>query len=170
MSQNQVYIPRCGDAVKHKPSGEEWLVAYCTSDGVLSPFGYPESIAKLSECEVVDKCSDDQHLALVKNWVESRNLDDYKCLRSRRVAYLYGIPLGLVDRPDRPGKTPLEEAKDVLLHILRNHRGISRLDMVHCIACGRTCNNEGLIQHDEFCWVLRAASFLGVDPQKVIDQ
>ena len=56
---------RTGDTVFHKPSGEQWLVAY-VQDDELAWCGWPEGLARLADCELVRTCSDEQHWTLVR--------------------------------------------------------------------------------------------------------
>ena len=59
-------IPRCGDTVHHRPSGEDWLVAYADpARDELAWCGWPPGVAKLSDCTLVRRCSDEEHAALV---------------------------------------------------------------------------------------------------------
>jgi len=60
--------PRTGDTVTHLPSGESWLVAAVDPTGRdLVCAGWPESMAKISECEVTYRCSDEEHGKLVRH-------------------------------------------------------------------------------------------------------
>lgn len=64
--------PRCGDHVLHHPSGQTWVVAFADEDrGELSAAGWPASIVKLSDCELVMRCSDAEHTAAVLGWMTS---------------------------------------------------------------------------------------------------
>ena len=56
---------RCGDTVLHKPSGEEWLVAYVDGDD-LAWCGWPDGVARKSDCELVRSCTDAEHVARLK--------------------------------------------------------------------------------------------------------
>lgn len=57
---------RAGDTVRHTPSGEKWIVAAMSDDEQeLSPAGWPESIAKTSDCTIIKSASDDKHDAMV---------------------------------------------------------------------------------------------------------
>lgn len=61
--------PRCGDHVLHKPSGETWVVAY--ADGLRDEIawaGWPDGRANLSDCEVVYRCTDEEHRQAVEAW------------------------------------------------------------------------------------------------------
>ena len=55
-----------GDAVKHLPSGEEWIVAALSLDSAhLYACGWPETMAKLSDCELIAKASIDQRMTIL---------------------------------------------------------------------------------------------------------
>jgi uncharacterized protein YodC (DUF2158 family) len=107
----QITIPRCGDQVRHKPSGESWVVAWAEGDDIAWA-GWPNGIARLSDCEVIHRCSDDEHRKEVTGW---QKVNDP---RAARVMRLYGgainddrpeqIPLGpgdVVSQPDGPPMT-----------------------------------------------------------------
>lgn len=79
-------LPRCGDSVKHTQTGETWEVAYVIGD-TLSPAGWPETMADLSECEITRFATDEQHKAAVKRWLNSIKGND---LRRIRIKELYG--------------------------------------------------------------------------------
>jgi len=67
-------LPRCGDTVKHKPTGENWFVAFADPDTkYLAPAGWPDSRAELSDCEMVRRCSDLEHIAAVAQWEAVEN-------------------------------------------------------------------------------------------------
>ncbi len=60
---------RCGDTVYHKPTKETWIVAYADYDhNELAWCGWPEGFAKLSDCELKESCSDEEHLEAVARW------------------------------------------------------------------------------------------------------
>lgn len=78
-----------GDAVKHKPSGETWLVAAVSEDGKrLICCGWPESMADVNECElereateaeavelaeqVVKQCGDQCRGSWAREWLRKR--------------------------------------------------------------------------------------------------
>lgn len=57
---------RCGDVVLHRPSAKYWLVAYADYEtGDLSWSGWPEGVARIEDCELVRKATDEQFLAHV---------------------------------------------------------------------------------------------------------
>ena len=76
-------IPRCGDVVVHKPSDEEWVVAWAEGND-LAWCGWPNGMVRVSDCEIVKKASDAEHLALVR---EVCNCGDSRATRCDR---LYG--------------------------------------------------------------------------------
>lgn len=50
---------KAGDSVRHRPSGESWLVAAVSPNGAeLVCCGWPETIAKVGDCEVIERCSE----------------------------------------------------------------------------------------------------------------
>lgn len=57
--------PRCGDHVLHKPSGETWVVAWCEGDD-LAWCGWPNGIARTSDCQIVHRASDAEHRVSVQ--------------------------------------------------------------------------------------------------------
>jgi hypothetical protein len=61
--------PRCGDHVLHRPSGERWMVAYADADqDTIAWTGWPDGRANLSDCEVVYRCTDEEHRQAVEQW------------------------------------------------------------------------------------------------------
>lgn len=73
---------RCGDTVKHLPTGETWQVAYVDGDR-MSWAGWPEGEADVADCVVERLCTDEEHLRAVASWRRSRGY------RRMRVAALY---------------------------------------------------------------------------------
>lgn len=57
---------RMGDKVRHRPSGEEWLIAYETADGDVAWLGWPDGRARASDCELLQAATDTEHWALVE--------------------------------------------------------------------------------------------------------
>lgn len=72
---------RCGDTVKHKPTGETWTVSYVDGDN-LAWVGWPNGYAKVSDCAIIKSCSDLEHVLLLKRITESR--DEGSDQRARR--------------------------------------------------------------------------------------
>lgn len=59
-------IFRAGDVVRHKPSGEEWVVAAISPRGPwLYPAGWPESRASIQECEMVKPATDAENVRML---------------------------------------------------------------------------------------------------------
>lgn len=81
-------LPRCGDQVIHRPSGETWTVAFADKD-VLAPAGWPDNRAQLSDCEIIVRCSDKEHAAQVAQWSMTTGPDT----RRSSVLRLYGYIL-----------------------------------------------------------------------------
>jgi hypothetical protein len=55
---------RIGDHVRHGPTGETWIVA--AVDGAdLWPAGWPESCARVADCELAEACDDERHAFFV---------------------------------------------------------------------------------------------------------
>ena len=75
---------RCGDVVRHIPSGDDWIVAWAEGDR-LAPAGWPESTAPIADCEMVSRIDDFGHCRSVIAWRAVR--DDS---RPARVERLYG--------------------------------------------------------------------------------
>lgn len=56
---------RAGDIVRHKPSDEEWVVAY--QDGEYMAWcGWPEGEARVSDCEVTKEATEAEH----REWLQ----------------------------------------------------------------------------------------------------
>ena len=87
--------PKTGDTVLHKPSGETWVVAG-VQNGDLYPCGWPLGIAKLADCEVTERCSEEEHLKLLKQLaaMERDWRDGYDPRKSLALAQLVemGVP------------------------------------------------------------------------------
>ncbi len=72
---------RCGDHVHHKPSGEDWVVAYVDGD-YLCACGWPESEAKVADCALIKEASDGEHI----DWLRRCAQSDGKRARMARAA------------------------------------------------------------------------------------
>ena len=62
---------RCGDHVLHRPTGETWVVAYVDGND-LAWCGWPDGLARTSDCELVKACDDAEHLRMLKQVAESK--------------------------------------------------------------------------------------------------
>lgn len=57
-----VYKFRAGDVVRHRPTGEKWVLANDEEDGRVSPCGWPCSMADAKDCALLEKASDERRL------------------------------------------------------------------------------------------------------------
>lgn len=64
---------RCGDKVKHGPTGETWVVAYVDGE-YLAWCGWPEGEARVSDCTLVEACSDEEHHRWLKEVAASSGI------------------------------------------------------------------------------------------------
>lgn len=55
---------RCGDLVRHQPSGELWEVAWCEGDDIAW-CGWPNGMARTADCTMHLRATDEQHRAAV---------------------------------------------------------------------------------------------------------
>jgi hypothetical protein len=74
--------PRMGDHVHHEPSGEDWVVLYTDGEN-LGWMGWPPGEAKLSDCTVVTRCTDETHQREITRIVtrDRLNAREHKALR-----------------------------------------------------------------------------------------
>lgn len=59
-----------GDFVRHGPTGEEWVVAYVQGDR-LAWCGWPEGEARLADCTLLQKASDEYRAKILNELAES---------------------------------------------------------------------------------------------------
>lgn len=64
---------RAGDTVKHRPSGETWLVACVTDDGAFFACGWPETRAQQSDADVIEEASDEECLDVLRRFTAMRD-------------------------------------------------------------------------------------------------
>jgi len=84
MSEETQFNP--GDTVFHKPSGELWEVAVC-DDKDLMPIGWPETIARPSDCVLIKKGPADGRIELLKkllNMKSDSGRPDWRSVMARR--------------------------------------------------------------------------------------
>lgn len=62
---------RAGDAVKHGPTGETWVLAADQHGDDVVCAGWPESIAKAADCTLVEAATDDQRREMLMRVAES---------------------------------------------------------------------------------------------------
>jgi hypothetical protein len=65
-----------GDTVRHKPTGEKWIVA-CVRDDQLSWIGWPEGWAELEDCELIKKATPEKRLEWLKD-LAAMKADDHR--------------------------------------------------------------------------------------------
>ena len=65
-----------GDTVRHKPSGEEWTVAY-ERDGHIAVLGYPATSASIEDCELISKATEAYRQELLEMMLASGRFADY---------------------------------------------------------------------------------------------
>jgi hypothetical protein len=70
---------KCGDHVKHRPSGETWVVAYADNEHVAC-CGWPETLAQASDCTLVKAATNEQHVDMLKRCA---TLDDSRGSHAR---------------------------------------------------------------------------------------
>jgi len=68
------HVFRTGDVVKHNPSGETWVLAWGNEQEVIA-CGWPETVAKPSDCTLVVAATDEAHRKLVLEIAGKRNDD-----------------------------------------------------------------------------------------------
>lgn len=93
---------RTGDAVKHLPSGEKWLVAWCEG-GRVCCCGWPESLAPVSECEMHREGTDAECQELLETIAKSDG-------GGTRPSYARRILAGVVKMPTNEWTETLEKA------------------------------------------------------------
>jgi hypothetical protein len=74
---------RCGDHVRHAPTGETWVVAYVDGEH-LAWCGWPEGEAKVSDCTLIKRCSDEEHVTLLREVARSDGKRARRALESLR--------------------------------------------------------------------------------------
>jgi len=61
---------RAGDIVRHRPTGEKWTVAYVQGDWLVW-YGWPPGEARVSDCDLLEACSDEKHPASLSEWAKA---------------------------------------------------------------------------------------------------
>jgi hypothetical protein len=65
------------DIVKHRPTGEEWVVARVT-DTSIYPAGWPPCCAELKDCELIEKGTAEQREKMVESCKKLPSSDSRK--------------------------------------------------------------------------------------------
>lgn len=88
MSANTVSQFLAGDFVHHGPSGEEWVLATDEEKGEVMPSGWPECIAKASDCTLQQRATPEQRLKILTIWAaphpDAAGERDRRTLTARR--------------------------------------------------------------------------------------
>ncbi len=88
--------------MKHRPSGETWVLACDAYDGYVLPAGWPCSHALASDCELVRAATDEERVSMLRNVARSRSGpgDGYDPRRSHaRHQWLGDLCLSAEERP-----------------------------------------------------------------------
>ena len=78
---------RAGDVVHHVPSGEDWQLACDEVDGRVQPMGWPECMARASDCRMVEAASDERRLSVLRLVAGSVKAERIGDSRQRLAAY-----------------------------------------------------------------------------------
>ena len=68
---------RAGDVVKHGPSGETWVVAHVEGND-LAWSGWPEGIARTSDCTLVKAATDEEYEKALREWADVDHGSDHR--------------------------------------------------------------------------------------------
>lgn len=80
---------RTGDMVRHRPTGETWVVAYADpSTGYMAWCGWPAGRALITDCTLTEAADDEAHQRWLREVVNSTDF------RANRARALYGDPAG----------------------------------------------------------------------------
>lgn len=91
---------RAGDTVKHRPSGETWVLA-CDQDGeYVLPAGWPESMGRVEHCELVETASDRERIDMLQQASQGRG-DSYRARLAARQLQAIPTPPEAAHREER---------------------------------------------------------------------
>lgn len=62
-------IFRAHDVVRHTPTGEEWLLATDEENGHVFPAGWPCTLARSSDCELLTPATPEKRFGMLLAWV-----------------------------------------------------------------------------------------------------
>lgn len=68
-----------GDTVKHIPTGETWVLAVNQFGDEVSPCGWPESIAKAVDCELLESATDEKRMEQLRQSAAIKDDHDIRC-------------------------------------------------------------------------------------------
>lgn len=100
---------RAGDRVRHKPSGETWVVAHVDYGyGDLYWVGWPDGRARVDQCDLVAAASDTEHLDVLCRVARIRGVGTTRVRGCRRALIDWALA----------GKPVTEEALALLAELL----------------------------------------------------
>lgn len=91
INRNTEAVIKTGDTVLHRPSGEMWLVAY-SENGYVCACGWPETLARESDCQLIESASEDMRIRLLHE-IAGKGGDDSRRSYARRAL---GMAVALV--------------------------------------------------------------------------
>ena len=77
-----------GDTVKHRPTGEEWLVAG-VENGRLMWCGYPPGTADVADCDLIEKATPEERDKLLHELAAIRGDSKRKDFALRQLGHNY---------------------------------------------------------------------------------
>lgn len=78
---------RTGDIVHHRPSDEEWVVAWADhQSGYMAPCGWPTCQAKIEDCAIIEAVDDATSDKLVDELSRSGRTDAHRASAIRALA------------------------------------------------------------------------------------
>lgn len=83
-----------GDYIKHIPSGESWVVAFVEGN-YLYACGWPLTRAHLSDCELIEKSTDEYRKGLLHEMLNMGDKTDPRQRYARKILEM------TQDKPDR---------------------------------------------------------------------
>jgi hypothetical protein len=83
-----------GDTVLHRPSGETWTVSARSNDYII-PGGWPMTVAKKADCDMVEECSPEEHRSMLSMAVRSGGLRGEWAAAEQRLLDVENQPEGV---------------------------------------------------------------------------
>src|SRR5688572_10852207 len=72
---------KAGDTVLHHDSGEKWSVAWADEKELIAA-GWPETLARVDGCELLESCTDEQSVAMLEQAVKSSGMKGPRAFQS----------------------------------------------------------------------------------------
>ncbi len=80
---------RAADTVKHGPTGETWYLGGADMErDEVYPCGWPETIAKASDCTLVKAATDEEHWKLVEEMAAKNSSPDVRVSHCKHLLHL----------------------------------------------------------------------------------